>query len=71
VPGVILFGVPEKKDAVGSEAWSERGVIQRAIKELRRALPDLVIMADACFCEYTSHGHCGVLTDGRLDKCVR
>jgi porphobilinogen synthase len=68
VPGVMLFGIPEKKDAVGSEAWSERGVIQRAIKELKRACPELVIFADACFCEYTSHGHCGVLTEGQLDN---
>jgi porphobilinogen synthase len=68
VPSVILFGVPEKKDAVGSEAWDDRGVVQRAIRDLRRALPDLVIMADACFCEYTDHGHCGVLSDGDLDN---
>jgi len=66
--GVILFGIPEKKDAVGSEAWDDRGVVQRAIRDLKRALPDLLVMADACFCEYTDHGHCGVLTDGGLDN---
>jgi porphobilinogen synthase len=68
VPAVILFGIPEKKDAVGSEAWDEKGVVQRAIKEIRRAAPELTIMADACFCEYTSHGHCGVLVQGELDN---
>jgi porphobilinogen synthase len=68
VPAVILFGVPEKKDAVGSEAWDDRGVVQRAIRELKRALPELVVMADACFCEYTDHGHCGVLTNDELDN---
>jgi porphobilinogen synthase len=68
IPSVLLFGVPEKKDAVGSEAWDDRGVVQRAIRELKKALPDLVVMADACFCEYTDHGHCGVLASGELDN---
>ncbi len=68
IPSVILFGLPEKKDAVGSEAWDERGVVQRAARELKRTLPDLVVVADACFCEYTDHGHCGVLVDGELDN---
>ena len=66
--GVILFGVPEKKDAVGSEAWSERGVVQQAIRRIKKAAPDLAVVADACFCEYTDHGHCGVLVDGELDN---
>ena len=66
--GVILFGVPEKKDAVGSEAWSERGVVQQAIRRIKKAAPDLAVVADACFCEYTDHGHCGVLIDGELDN---
>jgi porphobilinogen synthase len=68
VPGVLLFGIPEKKDPVGSEAWDDRGVVQRAIRDIKRALPELVVMADACFCEYTDHGHCGVITDGELDN---
>jgi porphobilinogen synthase len=68
VPSVILFGVPERKDAVGSEAWDDKGVVQRAARDLKRALPDMVVIADACFCEYTSHGHCGVLSDGELDN---
>ncbi|HWU86960.1 MAG TPA: porphobilinogen synthase [Kofleriaceae bacterium] len=68
VPAVILFGVPEKKDAVGSEAWKETGIIQKAIRAIKKARPQLVVMADACFCEYTDHGHCGVLHDGDLDN---
>jgi len=66
VPAVILFGVPEHKDAVGSEAWDSGGVIQKAIRGIKKAAPDLVVIADACFCEYTDHGHCGVLRDGEL-----
>src|SRR5262249_10875070 len=68
IPSVLLFGIPEKKDAVGSEAWDDKGVVQRAIRELKRAVPDMVVLADACFCEYTDHGHCGVLSDGDLDN---
>ena len=68
VPAVILFGVPEKKDAVGSDTWNAGGIIQRAIKAIKKAAPDLVVIADACFCEYTDHGHCGVLRDGELDN---
>jgi porphobilinogen synthase len=68
VPGVILFGIPEKKDAVGSEAWSPTGVVQKAIKAIKQRVPDLIVIADACFCEYTDHGHCGVLDHGELDN---
>jgi porphobilinogen synthase len=68
VPAVILFGLPERKDEIGSEAWDDGGVVQRAIREIKRANPDMVVIADACFCEYTSHGHCGVLVDGELDN---
>jgi porphobilinogen synthase len=68
IPAVLLFGIPEKKDAVGSEAWDDKGVVQRAIREIKRAVPELVVMTDACFCEYTSHGHCGVLVNGELDN---
>jgi porphobilinogen synthase len=68
VPGVILFGVPERKDAVGSEAWDDRGVVQQAIRAIKQAVPDLIVIADACFCEYTDHGHCGVLMEGQLDN---
>ncbi len=68
ISGVILFGVPDKKDAVGSEAWSDKGGVQQTIRGLKKAVPDLVVAADACFCEYTSHGHCGVVIDGQLDN---
>ena len=68
IPGVILFGVPEKKDSVGSEAWKESGIIQKAIRAIKKARPELLVMADACFCEYTDHGHCGVMHDGELDN---
>jgi porphobilinogen synthase len=68
IPALLLFGVPERKDAVGSEAWDDRGVVQRALRDIRRAVPDLALIADACFCEYTDHGHCGVLVDGELDN---
>jgi porphobilinogen synthase len=61
VPAVILFGIPEHKDRVGSEAWAEDGVVQRAIRGIKKAAPQLAVIADACFCEYTDHGHCGVL----------
>src|SRR5205085_6306240 len=68
IPGVILFGIPEHKDAVGSEAWKDQGIIQKAIRAIKKAHPSLVVMADACFCEYTDHGHCGVLANGELDN---
>ncbi|HLL20571.1 MAG TPA: porphobilinogen synthase [Kofleriaceae bacterium] len=68
IPSVILFGVPEHKDAVGSEAWKESGVIQKAIRGIKKLRPNLVVQADACFCEYTDHGHCGVLHQGELDN---
>jgi porphobilinogen synthase len=68
IPGVILFGIPERKDSVGSDAWKESGVVQKAIRAIKKARPELVVMADACFCEYTDHGHCGVLQDGELDN---
>jgi porphobilinogen synthase len=68
IPGVILFGVPEHKDAVGSEAWKENGVVQKAIRAIKKQTPDLIVMADACFCEYTDHGHCGILSHGELDN---
>ena len=68
IPGVILFGIPDKKDAVGSEAWDDRGIVQRAIRAIKRAVPELTVIADACFCEYTDHGHCGVLVEGAVDN---
>ncbi|HET6384036.1 MAG TPA: porphobilinogen synthase [Armatimonadota bacterium] len=63
VPAVLLFGIPSERDAVGSSAYARNGIVPRAIRALRRSYPDLIIMADVCLCEYTSHGHCGLLTD--------
>jgi porphobilinogen synthase len=61
VRAVILFGIPEEKDDEGSGAWDEDGIVQRALRELRPRYPELVLLTDVCLCEYTSHGHCGVL----------
>jgi porphobilinogen synthase len=63
IPGVLLFGIPERKDEVGSEAWHPEGVVQRAIRALKKGVPELSVFVDACFCEYTTHGHCGVVLD--------
>jgi porphobilinogen synthase len=68
IPAVMLFGVPERKDAVGSEAWKDSGVVQKAIRAIKKARPELVVMADSCCCEYTDHGHCGVMQNGELDN---
>jgi porphobilinogen synthase len=68
IPGIILFGLPEKKDEVGSEAWHNEGVVQRALRGIRKAVPELTLIVDACFCEYTTHGHCGVIMDGAVDN---
>jgi porphobilinogen synthase len=68
VGGVILFGIPDAKDVSGSAAWDERGPVQSALRALARELPHLVRIADVCLCEYTDHGHCGVLRDGQVDN---
>jgi len=61
---VILFGIPEHKDEVGSEAYSDEGIVQHAIKAIKHKIPDLVVITDVCLCEYTSHGHCGIIKHG-------
>src|ERR671914_448555 len=66
VPAVILFGIPDEKDEEGSGAYDPDGVVQRALRELRPRFPELVLMTDVCLCEYTSHGHCGVIEDGEV-----
>jgi porphobilinogen synthase len=68
VPAVILFGIPSRKDAVGSEAWNDDGEVQRAIRELKERVPGLVVITDVCMCEYTDHGHCGALKDDDVDN---
>jgi porphobilinogen synthase len=66
IPAVLLFGLPATKDEVGSEAYSPEGIVQRAVRALKKAVPDLVVITDVCLCEYTSHGHCGILRDGQV-----
>jgi porphobilinogen synthase len=66
VPAVILFGLPESKDETATGAYAERGVVQEAIRAVRRAVPEMVVIADTCLCEYTSHGHCGVVREGEV-----
>ena len=69
IPAVILFGVPEKKDARGSEGYDPEGIVPTAIRRLKAAVPDLLVWADVCLCEYTDHGHCGLLTEsGEVDN---
>lgn len=63
IPAVILFGIPEHKDAVGSDAYSDSGIIQQAVRCLKDAVPELLVMTDVCFCEFTDHGHCGIVND--------
>lgn len=63
IPAVLLFGIPERKDEWGSEAYDENGIIQRAIRTIKRAVPELIVITDVCLCEYTSHGHCGIVRE--------
>ena len=66
--GIILFGIPAAKDATGSEAHDEQGIVQQAIRAVKRAVPQLLVAGDVCLCEYTDHGHCGVIRDGEVDN---
>lgn len=68
IPGVILFGIPEKKDEAGSEAYASNGVVQRAVRGVKQAVPGLLVICDTCLDEYTSHGHCGVVINGEVDN---
>jgi len=68
VPAVILFGIPDQKDAEGSSSWAADGVVQLAARALKAEVPELLVVADLCFCEYTSHGHCGVIEHGDVDN---
>ncbi|HLW75978.1 MAG TPA: porphobilinogen synthase [Bryobacteraceae bacterium] len=70
IGGVILFGIPAVKDEMASEAYAEDGITQRAVREVKRAVPDLLVVTDVCNCEYTSHGHCGKIVDGDVDGYV-
>ncbi len=68
ISGIILFGIPAKKDAVGSGGWDANGIVQKAIQEAKKASPESYVIADTCFCEYTDHGHCGVLDGHEVDN---
>jgi porphobilinogen synthase len=65
---VILFGIPEEKDAEGSGAWAENGIVQRAVRALKNELPELLVATDVCLCEYTDHGHCGLVQGGEVQN---
>src|SRR5574342_749715 len=66
IPAVLLFGLPREKDPRGSEAYAEDGIVQQAVRAVKETIPDLLVVTDVCLCEYTSHGHCGVVEDGRV-----
>ena len=68
IPAILLFGIPSKKDAIGSETWNDDGIMQQAIRFIKKNYPSLYVITDVCFCEYTNHGHCGVLCDHDVDN---
>jgi len=68
IPAVILFGLPDRKDALGSRSWADDGIVQQAVSSVKAAVPDMVVITDVCFCEYTDHGHCGVIKNGDVDN---
>ncbi len=69
IPAILLFGIPAKKDAVGSDACSDKGIVQTAVRAVKDTVPGVMVITDVCFCEYTDHGHCGILTrDGEVDN---
>jgi porphobilinogen synthase len=68
LPGVLLFGIPEHKDELGSAAYAREGIIQRAIRTIKKSVPELIVMTDVCLCEYTSHGGCGIIVNGYVDN---
>ena len=68
IPGILLFGLPEKKDEVGSGAYDPEGIIQKAVTAIKARFPDLIVITDICMCEYTSHGHCGIIKNNQVDN---
>lgn len=68
IPAVLLFGIPSAKDEIGSETWNDQGVIQKAIRFIKKHYPQLYVITDVCFCEYTSHGHCGIIHNNDVDN---
>jgi len=68
IPAVMLFGIPDRKDPLGTSAYAAKGIVQRAVRELKQALPELVVITDVCLCQYTDHGHCGVVEGDHIDN---
>jgi len=68
IPAVLLFGIPSNKDDVGTETWNDNGIIQKAIRFIKKNYPTLYVISDVCFCEYTTHGHCGIIHDNDVDN---
>lgn len=68
IPAVLLFGIPKEKDEVGSETWNDNGIMQQTVRFIKKNYPSLYVITDVCFCEYTSHGHCGVIHDNDVDN---
>ena len=68
IPAVLLFGIPSKKDDTGTETWNDTGIVQQAIRFIKKNYPKLYVITDVCFCEYTSHGHCGIIHDNDVDN---
>ena len=68
IPAVLLFGIPSSKDEIGSETWNDQGIIQQGIRFIKKHYPQLYVITDVCFCEYTSHGHCGIIHDNDVDN---
>ncbi len=66
IPAIILFGIPDHKDAEGTEAYNDNGIIQRAVRAIKAAVPELYVITDVCLCEFTDHGHCGIVSDGEV-----
>lgn len=68
IPAVLLFGIPSGKDAQGSQAWDQDGPVCRSIREIKNAVPEMIVITDVCLCAYTDHGHCGLIKDGKIDN---
>ncbi len=68
IPAIILFGIPDQKDALGTRAYADNGIVQKAVKAVKEMQPDLVVITDVCLCQYTDHGHCGIVADDRIDN---
>jgi porphobilinogen synthase len=68
IKAILLFGIPERKDEMGTEGYDENGIIQKALREIKKKVKDIIVITDVCMCEYTSHGHCGIIRDGDVDN---